>query len=319
MFIWSHRTFHTTRAPPPISSASTAVGPFNRSTLGRVRARGHSTAEYLFKQLPKFTFLHAPKCTQQAQPKNARRNKPPGVGRPTGIRLRRNRDNRRPCAASAPWRRLTIAQSSSAARSWPLFGHAPLREVAQRHSGLFAHLTQRFVVMGAQIAQYMADGLAKRYLSGFVGGFRGCRHGSCGNAFRVFLPPYAGQCGLALVFGLFGRAGTQHLLLGEHHRAALGWGEFLTRALPLCTVGTIALSSICSLVSVIVSMPPAPLSLSYVRPLWSTPYSWIIPVKVLKESSVFPEYIARFRAARLPRSPFSDAAHKQLFDAHECH
>ena len=99
-------------------------------------------------------------------------------------------------------------------------------EVTQRHSGLFAHLTQRFVVMGAQIAQYMADGLAKRYLSGFVGGFRGCRHGSCGNAFRVFLPPYAGQCGLALVFGLFGRAGTQHLLLGEHHRAALGWGEF---------------------------------------------------------------------------------------------
>jgi hypothetical protein len=24
-------------------------------------------------------------------------------------------------------------------------------------------------------------------------------------------------------FGLFGRAGTQHLLLGEHHRAALGF------------------------------------------------------------------------------------------------
>lgn len=28
-----------------------------------------ATAEYLFKQLPKFTFLHALKCTQQAQPK----------------------------------------------------------------------------------------------------------------------------------------------------------------------------------------------------------------------------------------------------------
>ncbi len=31
-----------------------------------------ATAEYLFKQLPKFTFLHAPKCTQQAQPKRKR-------------------------------------------------------------------------------------------------------------------------------------------------------------------------------------------------------------------------------------------------------
>lgn len=31
-----------------------------------------ATAEYLFKQLPKFTFLHALKCTQQAQPKRKR-------------------------------------------------------------------------------------------------------------------------------------------------------------------------------------------------------------------------------------------------------
>ena len=37
-----------------------------------------------------------------------------------------------------------------------------------------------------------------------------------------------------------------------------------------------------------------------------SPYSWIIPVKVLKESSVFPEYIARFRAARLPRDGRGD-------------
>ena len=105
---------------------------------------------------------------------------------------------------------------------------------------------------------------------------------------------------------------------GRTSRAALGWVSSLTRALPLCTVGTIALSSICSLVSVIVSMPPAPFAFHTYVHYGQHPYSWIIPVKVLKESSVFPEYIARFRAARLPDHP-SDAAHKQLFDAHECH
>ena len=125
----------------PISSASTAVRPFNRSsTWSRASARGHSYGrDTSSEQLPEFTFLHAPKCTQQAQPKeNARRNKPPGVRRPTGIRLRRNRDNRRPCAASAPWRRPTIAQSSSAARSSPTFWpRSTFGEVAQRHSRPF--------------------------------------------------------------------------------------------------------------------------------------------------------------------------------------
>lgn len=203
MFIWSHRTFHTTRGSSPFQALRRLSDRSIDQALGRVRARGHSYGRVPLQATAK---IHVPARAQvytaSATKENARRNKPPGVRRPTGIRLRRNRDNRRPCAASAPWRCPTIAQSSSAARSWPLLATLHFGEVSQRHSGLFAHLTQRFVVMGAQIAQYMADGLAKRYLSGFVGGFRGCRHGSCGNAFRVFLPPYAGQCGLALVFGL---------------------------------------------------------------------------------------------------------------------
>ena len=125
--------------------------------------------------------------------------------------------------------------------------------------------------MGAQIAQYMADGLAKRYLSGFVGGFRGCRHGSCGNAFRVFLPPYAGQCGLALVFGLFGRAGTQHLLLGEHHRAALGWGEFPDAGVAALHRGNHRLEFHLFLGECHRVHAASPFRFSYVRPLWSTP------------------------------------------------
>ena len=239
-----------------------------------------ATAEYLFKQLPKFTFLHALKCTQQAQPKeNARRNKPPGVRRPTGIRLRRNRDNRRPCAASAPWRRPTIAQSSSAARSWPLFGHAPLRRGSPTTLRPFRSPHATF-----------------------------CGHGCADRAVHGRWPREA--------IPLWVRRWFPWL----PNITARRWAgvSSLTRALPLCTVGTIALSSICSLVSVIVSMPPAPFAFHTYVHYGQHPYSWIIPVKVLKESSVFPEYIARFRAARLPDHP-SDAAHKQLFDAHECH
>ena len=260
-----------------------------------------ATAEYLFKQLPKFTFLHAPKCTQQAQPKeNARRNKPPGVRRPTGIRLRRNRDNRRPCAASAPWRCPTIAQSSSAARSWPLFGHAPLRRGSPTTLRPFR----------SPHATFCGHGCADRAV-----------HGRWP---REAIPLWVRRCHMRV------NAAWRSSLafLAARARSTCCWANItarrwagvssLTRALPLCTVGTIALSSICSLVSVIVSMPPAPFAFHTYVHYGQHPYSWIIPVKVLKESSVFPEYIARFRAARLPDHP-SDAAHKQLFDAHECH
>jgi hypothetical protein len=112
------------------------------------------------------------------------------------------------------------------------------------------------VILAAEIAQHMSDGLPQGYLMRSRKGIirRTCGRGHGADVTAFFLHPHTCERRLTLILGFLSRSCPQYLLLCEYDRTTLGWGQIpdsgrsLTYCIRLQLEGILGVSQHCLII-----------------------------------------------------------------------